>query len=64
MLVLVAILLPWLVFFILGRTWEGFLCLILQLTVLGWIPATIWALITLSRWRRYQLALARAKHRV
>jgi len=53
-----------LVFFILGRTWEGFLCLILQLTVLGWIPATIWALITLSRWRRYQLALARAKPRV
>jgi hypothetical protein len=31
----------------LGRTMEGIICLILQLTVLGWLPAAIWALYTL-----------------
>ena len=47
MYILIGILLPWLLFFMLGRTMEGIICLILQLTVLGWLPAAIWALYTL-----------------
>ncbi|MAZ01741.1 MAG: YqaE/Pmp3 family membrane protein [Sneathiella sp.] len=51
MYILIGILLPWLLFFMLGRTMEGIICLILQLTVLGWLPAAIWALVTLHRSR-------------
>ena len=51
MYILIGILLPWLLFFMLGRTVEGVICLILQLTVLGWLPAAIWALVTLHRAR-------------
>ena len=51
MYIAIGILLPWLLFFMLGRTIEGVVCLILQLTVLGWLPAAIWALITLHRSR-------------
>ncbi|MCF8467393.1 MAG: YqaE/Pmp3 family membrane protein [Sneathiella sp.] len=47
MYILIGILLPWLLFFMLGRTTAGIICLILQLTVLGWLPAAIWALYTL-----------------
>ncbi|MFT3934786.1 MAG: YqaE/Pmp3 family membrane protein [Chitinophagaceae bacterium] len=48
---LIAILLPWLSFFLRGRILTGILCLILQITVIGWIPAAIWAVISLSEAR-------------
>ena len=51
MYIAIGILLPWLLFFMLGRTIEGVICLILQLTVLGWLPAAIWALVALHRSR-------------
>ncbi|WP_339632494.1 YqaE/Pmp3 family membrane protein [uncultured Sneathiella sp.] len=51
MYIVIGILLPWLMFFMLGRTMEGIICLILQLTVLGWLPAAIWALVALHRSR-------------
>jgi uncharacterized membrane protein YqaE (UPF0057 family) len=51
LMILLGIIFPWLVFFLIGRTWEGVLCLVLQLTVLGWIPASIWALITVFKSR-------------
>ena len=46
----VAFLLPWLTFFTIGRPIAGVLCLVLQLTLLGWIPATIWAVYAVSQY--------------
>lgn len=45
---LIAILVPWLSFFLRGKIFHGIICLILQITILGWIPAALWALISLS----------------
>lgn len=38
-----AVLFPSVVFFKWGRIQDGIGCLVLQLLLLGWIPATIWA---------------------
>jgi len=51
MRLLIAFILPWLTFFTIGRSLAGILCLILQLTMLGWIPATIWAVYALSQYK-------------
>jgi uncharacterized membrane protein YqaE (UPF0057 family) len=45
---LIAILLPWLSFLLRGKILSGLLCLILQCTILGWIPAAIWAVVSLN----------------
>jgi uncharacterized membrane protein YqaE (UPF0057 family) len=42
-MILIAVLLPWLSFFLRGKIFSGIICLILQLTILGWLPAAIWA---------------------
>jgi len=47
-MMLIAILLPWLSFFLRGRILTGILCLILQITLIGWLPAAIWAALSLS----------------
>lgn len=49
MRLLIAIFLPWLLFFTVGRPVAGIICLILQITVIGWTPAAIWAAYTLSQ---------------
>jgi TM2 domain-containing membrane protein YozV len=43
MRLLLALLLPGLQFFTIGRPFAGIVCLILQLTLIGWIPAAIWS---------------------
>jgi len=48
---LIAILVPWLSFFLRGRILTGILCLLLQITLVGWIPAAIWAVISLQNAR-------------
>lgn len=48
---LIAILLPWLSFILRGRILTGILCLLLQITLIGWIPAAIWACISLQNAR-------------
>jgi hypothetical protein len=48
---LLAILLPWLSFMFRGRILTGILCLILQLTITGWIAAAAWAVISLNNAR-------------
>lgn len=50
MRLLIALLLPWLLFFTIGRPLAGILCLILQITLVGWIPAAIWAAYALSQY--------------
>lgn len=50
MRLLLAIFLPFTVFFTIGRPLAGIICLILQLTLIGWIPAALWAVYSLSQY--------------
>lgn len=50
MRLLLALFLPWVTFFTIGRPFAGVICLILQLTLIGWIPATLWAVYALSQY--------------
>ena len=50
MRLIIALLLPWLLFFTVGRPIAGIICLILQLTVIGWVVAAIWAVYALSQY--------------
>ncbi|MFV9473764.1 YqaE/Pmp3 family membrane protein [Advenella sp. RU8] len=54
MRLIIALLLPWLTFFTISRPIAGIICLILQLTILGWLPATIWAVYALSQYKTDQ----------
>ncbi|MDH5859135.1 YqaE/Pmp3 family membrane protein [Lampropedia aestuarii] len=51
MRLLLAIFLPFMVFFTIGRPLAGIICLILQITLIGWIPAAIWAVYSLSQYK-------------
>jgi len=55
---LIALLLPWLAFFTMGMPISGIICLILQLTVIGWLPATIWAFFAINNYYAEQRDLA------
>lgn len=62
MRLIIAIILPWLGFFTIGRPVAGIVCLILQLTLIGWLPAAIWAVYALSQYntdRKISAALGR-----
>ncbi|PWD87554.1 YqaE/Pmp3 family membrane protein [Ignatzschineria cameli] len=50
MRLLIAIFIPFLVFFTIGRPLAGIICLILQITLIGWIPAALWAVYALSQY--------------
>jgi uncharacterized membrane protein YqaE (UPF0057 family) len=54
MRLLLAIFLPPVVFFTIGRPFAGIFCLILQITLIGWIPAALWAVYALSQYRTEQ----------
>ncbi|MGO9742236.1 MAG: YqaE/Pmp3 family membrane protein [Roseiarcus sp.] len=47
---LLALFLPWLAFFTIGMVGSGVICLILQLTVIGWLPAAIWAFFAINNY--------------
>ncbi|CAH1595176.1 MULTISPECIES: YqaE/Pmp3 family membrane protein [Vibrio] len=47
MRLVLAILIPWLQFFTIGRYWAGVICLLLQITLVGWLPAAIWSVYAL-----------------
>lgn len=51
MRLLMAIFLPWLQFFTISRPIAGIICLVLQLTIIGWIPAAIWSVFALSQYK-------------
>jgi len=46
-MILIAVLLPWLSFFLRGKILHGIVCLILQITLIGWLPAALWASVSL-----------------
>ncbi|WP_298938305.1 YqaE/Pmp3 family membrane protein [uncultured Ruegeria sp.] len=50
MRLILALLLPFVVFFTIKRPIQGIFCLVLQLTLIGWIPAAIWAVYSLSQY--------------
>lgn len=54
MRLLIAIILPWFAFFTIGRPFAGIACLILHLTVIGWVPAAIWAAYAVSQYHTDQ----------
>jgi len=43
-----AFFIPWLVFFTVKRPIAGIICLILQITLIGWLPATLWAMFSIN----------------
>ncbi|MEM7122561.1 MAG: YqaE/Pmp3 family membrane protein [Pseudomonadota bacterium] len=51
MRLIIAIFLPFLLFFTIGRPLAGIICLILQITLIGWIPAALWAVYALSQFQ-------------
>ncbi|TCT08149.1 YqaE/Pmp3 family membrane protein [Aquabacter spiritensis] len=48
MMYAVAVLLPWLALMLRGRVFQGIFCLILQITLIGWLPAAIWAVMVVN----------------
>ncbi len=48
---LIAIIFPCLSFLLRGRMLRFVVCLILQLTLIGWLPAAIWAVLDLQNSR-------------
>lgn len=58
-MILIAVLIPFLSFILRGHIFKGILCLILQLTIIGWLPAAIWAVTSLvdsrnkARFKKY-----------
>lgn len=48
---LIAIFLPFVSFLLRGKIFTSIVCLILQITLIGWIPAAIWAVISLQNSR-------------
>jgi hypothetical protein len=54
MRLILAIIVPWLQFFTIGRPFAGIICLILQVSLIGWIPAAIWSVYALSQYKTDQ----------
>jgi len=48
---ILTIFLPFLAFFTIRRPIAGVVCLILQLTLIGWLPAAIWAVYALGQYK-------------
>ncbi|WP_419903184.1 YqaE/Pmp3 family membrane protein [Kiloniella sp.] len=54
MRLLLALLIPWLQFFTIGKPIAGIICLILQITLIGWPIAAIWSVYALSQYKTDQ----------
>ncbi len=51
-MIVVAVLLPWLALMLEGHLLQAAFCLGLQLTIIGWIPAAMWAVSVVNQSRR------------
>ena len=54
MRLILALIMPWLTFFTIGRPFSVIFCMMLQITLIGWIPASIWAAYSLSQYKTDQ----------
>lgn len=64
MRLLLAIFLPFVAFFTIGRPIAGLVCLALQLSLIGWLPAAIWAVYALGQYKtdkKIEKALSQAR---
>ena len=62
MRLLIAIVFPFVLFFTIGRPVAGIVCLALQIVIVGWLPAAIWAVYALSQYNTDQkIAALRAE---
>jgi len=50
-MLLIAILIPALSFILRGKVFQGIICIILQITMIGWLPAALWAVLSLNNSR-------------
>jgi Mn2+/Fe2+ NRAMP family transporter len=55
MRLLLALLVPPLVFFTIYRPFQGIFCALLWLTIIGWPIAALWAVYSLSQYRNEEL---------
>jgi hypothetical protein len=55
MRLLLALLIPPLVFFTIYRPFQGIFCAILWMTIIGWPIAALWAVYSLSQYRNEEL---------
>lgn len=62
MRLVIALLLPPLLFLTIGRPIAAVVCLLLQITVIGWLPAAIWAVYALSQYKTDQKIKAALGH--
>ena len=46
-MIILTVLLPWLSFILRGKIIHGVICLVLQISLFGWLPAAIWAVASL-----------------
>jgi uncharacterized membrane protein YqaE (UPF0057 family) len=51
MRLIISLFFPWLAFFTINRPIAELICLVLQITLIGWIPATIWAVYALGQYK-------------
>ncbi|WP_180077457.1 YqaE/Pmp3 family membrane protein [Acinetobacter sp. YH12208] len=49
MKLVIAFIFPWSLFMTIHKPFEAIVCLLLQVSILGWIPAAIWAMHILDR---------------
>lgn len=49
---ILALFCPWFTFFTMGKIFQGVLCLLLQITIIGWLPATLWAFFSISDYNK------------
>ncbi len=51
MRLILAIFLPFSVFFTIGKPFTGIICMMLQITLIGWPVAALWAVYALSQYK-------------
>jgi uncharacterized membrane protein YqaE (UPF0057 family) len=51
---IISLFMPWVVFFTIRRPVQGIFCFVLQLTIIGWLPAILWALFALGQFKADQ----------
>lgn len=50
-MILIAVIFPWLSFLLRGKIFAGIVCLLLQITLIGWLPAAVWAVFSYNNER-------------
>ncbi len=51
---IICFILPWLGFLTIKRPFAALICFLLQITLIGWLPAMIWAIYALNQYKTDQ----------